>query len=385
MSTPATVWRSPASYLAAERPDAPVLFFAPSALHASARRFIDGFPGLVSYAVKANAEVPVVLGLIGAGVRAFDVASPAEIALIRKLDPEAALHYHNPVKSRAEIAFALGEGVRTFSVDSTVELAKLAEGVAAAGVVPEAVEISVRFRLPVKGAAYDFGSKFGADPEKAALLLKEAAERGLRTSLTFHPGTQCEAAEAWVVYIHRAARIAAEAGVAIERLNVGGGFPGTLYGEGHDLAAFFTAIREARDAAFEIGRPVLVCEPGRAMVSDCMALAAQVKLVREDGAVFLNDGIYGALDEFPVLGRTHHFAVLDGAGAPRRGIARPAVLFGPTCDSLDRLPGTPEVPGDLEEGDFLLFAGMGAYGSVTATQFNGFGSLRSAVVASLAV
>jgi ornithine decarboxylase len=383
MSTPATVWRSPAAYLAAERPDAPVLFFAPSVLHAGARRFLDGFPGLVSYAVKANAEVPVVLGLIGAGVHAFDVASPAEIALIRKLDPEAALHYHNPVKARGEIAYALSEGVRTFSVDSIVEMTKLAEMVAEAGVAGGEIEISVRFRLPVKGAAYDFGSKFGADPEKATALLAQAAAMGMRPSLTFHPGTQCETAEAWVVYIHRAARIAEEAGVEIERLNVGGGFPGTLYGEGHDLDAFFAAIRAARDAAFAAGRPVLVCEPGRAMVSDCMALAAQVKLAREDGAVFLNDGVYGALDEFPVLGRTHHFAVLDGTGAPRTGAPRPAVLFGPTCDSLDRLPGTPEVPGDTAEGDFLLFAGMGAYGSVTATQFNGFGALRTAVVASL--
>ena len=383
MSTPATVWRSPAAYLAAEGPASPVLFFAPDVLRDSARRFLDGFPGLVSYAVKANAEVPVVLGLIGAGIRAFDVASPAEIALIRKLDPNAALHYHNPVKSRGEIAYALGEGVRTFSVDSTIELEKLAAIIAASGVPARDVEMSVRFRLPVKGAAYDFGSKFGADPEKAAMLLRDAAAAGLRTSLTFHPGTQCESADAWVAYIHRAARIAADAGVMIERLNVGGGFPGTLYGQSHDLPRFFAAIREARDAAFAPGRPTLVCEPGRALVSDCMALAAQVKLVREDGAVFLSDGIYGALDEFPVLGRTHDFAVLDPTGRRRGGAMRPAVLFGPTCDSVDRLPGTPAVPVDIAEDDFVVFAGMGAYGSVTATQFNGFGSLRTAIVADL--
>jgi ornithine decarboxylase len=330
MSTPSVVWRDPSAYLAAERPDAPVLFFAPDALRASARRFVDGFPGLVSYAVKANAEVPVVLGLMAAGVRAFDVASPSEIALIRKLDPDAALHYHNPVKARGEIAYALGESVRAFSVDSTVELDKLASVAREAGVDPSEIEVSVRFRLPVKGAAYDFGSKFGADPEKAVTLLRAVVTHGMRTSLTFHPGTQCETAEAWVVYIHRAARIAAEAGVEIERLNVGGGFPGTLYGARHDLAAFFGAIGAARDAAFAPGYPALVCEPGRALVSDCMALAAQVKLVREDGAVFLNDGIYGALDEFPVLGHTHAFDALDPTGGHRTGIPRPAVLFGPT-------------------------------------------------------
>jgi ornithine decarboxylase len=378
MTTAAPIWRTPETYLAAERPDAPVLFFAPAELTHTARRFLAGFPGLVSYAVKANSEPAVAMGLIAAGVHAFDVASPAEIALIRRLDPGAALHYHNPVKSRGEIAFALAEGVRVFSVDSLAELAKLE-----AVVGGREIEVSVRFRLPVAGAAYDFGSKFGADPERAAALLARVAERGWRASLTFHPGTQCERAEAWVAYIREAALIAASAGVALHRLNVGGGFPAALYGADPDLEAIFDAIGAARDAAFGVDGPRLVCEPGRAMVAPCMALAARVKLVREDGAVFLNDGIYGALDEFPVLGRSHAFRVVAPDGALRAGATRPTVLFGPTCDSLDRLPGEPATPGDIAEDDYVLFDGMGAYGTVTATGFNGYGSLRTETVARL--
>jgi len=383
MSTPAAIWRSPEAYLAAERPDAPVLFFAPAELTASAKRFLDGFPGLVTYAVKANSEPAVLMTLISAGVHAYDVASPAEIELIRRLDPEAALHYHNPAKSRGEIAFALGHGARTFSVDSTVEMDKLLAVAAAEAAPAEQIEISVRFRLPVKGAAYDFGSKFGADPEKAAALLRRARDEGMVASLTFHPGTQCESAQAWVSYIHRAAEIAKAADVTLHRLNVGGGFPGALYGESFDLDAIFAEIGAARDAAFGADGPALVCEPGRGMVSGCMALAAGVKLVREDGAIFLNDGIYGALDEFPVLGRTHSFRVLDAEGMPRTGAPRPAVLFGPTCDSMDRLPGEAQAPADVAEDDFFVFDGMGAYGSVTATQFNGYGGLRSVVVSQL--
>jgi ornithine decarboxylase len=383
MSTPAAIWRTPEAYLAAERPDAPVLFFAPAALSQSAKRFLDGFPGLVTYAVKANSEPAVLMTIIAAGVRAFDVASPAEITLLRKLAPEAALHYHNPAKSRGEIAFALGEGVRTFSFDSLTELDKLAAVVAEQGVATGDIEASVRFKLPVAGAAYDFGSKFGASPEKAVELLRHAARLGMRAALTFHPGTQCETAEAWVSYICRAGEIAAAAGVRLERLNVGGGFPAALYGEEFDLEAIFAAIGAARDAAFPDARPELVCEPGRGLVAGCMALAAKVKLVREDGAIFLNDGIYGALDEFPVLGRTHSFRVLSAEGARREGPTRPAVLFGPTCDSLDRLPGEAAAPADVAEDDFFVFDAMGAYGSVTATQFNGYGGLRSVVVGRL--
>lgn len=49
-----TIWTNPTEYLRTQQPENPVLFFAPSAAQAAARRFIDGFPGLVTYAVKSN-------------------------------------------------------------------------------------------------------------------------------------------------------------------------------------------------------------------------------------------------------------------------------------------------------------------------------------------
>jgi ornithine decarboxylase len=83
----------------------------------------------------------------------------------------------------------------------------------------------VRFKLPVKGAAYDFGAKFGATVELATELLAEVARLGYVPSITFHPGTQCTDPRVWGEYIRAAAGIAADAGVTIARLNVGGGFP----------------------------------------------------------------------------------------------------------------------------------------------------------------
>ena len=59
------------------------------------------------------------------------------------------------------------------------------------------------------------------------------------------------------------------------------------------------------------------------------------------------------------------------------------MLFGPTCDSMDRLPGEAAVPVAIAEDDFIVFDAMGAYGSVTATQFNGYGGLRSVIVSQL--
>ena len=67
----------------------------------AARRFVGGFPGDVLYAVKCNPEPRVLRALWAGGVRHFDCASLAEVALVRRLLPAAEMHFMHPVKSRA--------------------------------------------------------------------------------------------------------------------------------------------------------------------------------------------------------------------------------------------------------------------------------------------
>lgn len=375
-----TIWANASEYLHHSQPQTPVLFFAPAVLQATARRFIEGFPGLVTYAVKSNPSEEVLSNLITAGIGGFDVASPAEMDLIAQLAPGAAMHYNNPVRSREEILHAVRLGVKSYSVDSFSELAKLAE------LAPvEGVEISVRFKLPVSGAAYNFGAKFGATAEKATELLAEVARLGYIASLTFHPGTQCTDPLAWDSYIRMAAEIAADAGVRIARLNVGGGFPGhRLTDVTPQLEAIFTVIDTVATQAFGADRPALVCEPGRGLVSESYALAARVKAIRDDEHVFLNDGMYGALAELPLIGNIDRMEVCSPEGVVRTGAPVGRIVFGPTCDSVDRLPGDVMLPSDMVEGDFVLFYGMGAYSTVTVTRFNGFGQIGIETVCSLA-
>ena len=359
-------WPSPDSYVTRMQPDQPVLCFAPGVLQATARRFIDGFEGLVTYAVKANDDPAVLANLVAAGIGAFDVASPAEMARVRAVKGDAVLHYHNPVRSAAEIADGVRYGIASWSVDCPQELAKLAE------VPREGTEIAVRLRLPVAGAAYDFGAKFGADPEAAVMLLQEAQAMGFAVSLTFHPGTQCADPEAWAVYVAAAADVAARAGVRLRRLNVGGGFAAHRAGDAPDLEAIFARISGALQV-FGADRPALVCEPGRAMVSEAFTAVFRVKALRGDGAVFLNDGIYGALAEWRDIGAPGRIRVRTPEGAVREGALCDRVVFGPTCDSLDRLPEPLALPGDIAEGDYLVVSGMGAYAAAIATGFNGYG------------
>lgn len=339
----------------------------PEALDRAAARFLSGFPGTVTYAVKANPAPWILRRLARAGIAAFDVASPAEMALVRDAVPRAGLHYHNPVRSRDEIAQARTHGIASWSVDRPGELDKL-------GAI-SGDEIAVRFKLPVAGAAYDFGAKFGAEPALAARLLRSVVERGGRPALTFHPGTQCEDTSAWARYVQAAAEIAREAGCDLVRLNVGGGFPAHRRGEAPPVEAHFDAIRAAADAAFETPPP-LVCEPGRALVADVADLVVQVKALDGD-TVFLDDGLYGALAEWRDMPALDRIRVLAPDGRERAGAPVPRRVFGPTCDSLDMLPEPLPLPDDLAEGDRLVISGMGAYAATLVTGFNGYGTLRS--------
>ena len=318
--------------------------------------------------------------MVGSGIGAFDVASPDEMAKVRVVAPKAVLHYNNPVRSPAEITAALGFGVRSWSVDSRSELAKLT-----AQLLRKQCEICVRFKLPVTGAAYDFGAKFGATPQLAAALLREVAALGFIPSLTFHPGTQCHEPKVWQSYIEAAGMIAASAGVALRRLNVGGGFPShRLQGVAPRLGPIFAMISDTLQKTFAPGAlPQLVCEPGRAMVGDACALATRVKALREDGSVFLNDGVYGGLCEHLVMGPIDRVAVISPDGARKVGAHIPRPIFGPTCDSVDKLPEPLALPVDISEGDYVIFQGLGAYSQALATRFNGYGVAHTETVARL--
>lgn len=366
MQNEMAVWPTPQVHLAKCAPDNPMLYFCPDVLRQTAERFQRGFDGLVTYAVKANDHAEVLDNLVGADLRTFDVASPEEMARVRRALPEAVLHYHNPVRSRSEVAEAAGYGIASWSVDCLGELEKLA------GVRRNGTEIAVRLRLPVPGAAYDFGEKFGADPDHAVELLQRVVEMGFAPSITFHPGTQCADPQAWAVYIVEAADVASRAGVRLKRLNVGGGFAAHRKGPAPDLEAIFQRVSGEVARVFGQNAPDLVCEPGRAMVADAFSLALRVKAVRDDGAVFLNDGVYGGLTEMRDIGLSDRLEVLRN-GLHLHGPKNARVVFGPTCDSIDRLPDPMPLPVSVDEGDHLLIHGMGAYCQSLSTRFNGYG------------
>ena len=364
--------------IAASSPGDPVHCIRPRTITEAASAFVASFPGDVLYAVKCNPDPRVLRVLWGAGVRHFDCASAAEVALVRRMFPAADIHFMHPVKARAAIREAWADqGVRDFSFDSQDELAKiLAEtgvGRASGGAsAPTDLGLLVRLAVANDGALHDLSGKFGAAPADAAELLAAARPYARRLGVCFHVGSQCLDPAAWAKALAAAAQVVAQAGVAIEVIDVGGGFPAAYVDTTPaPLAAFFAAITGeiARQPQLQGAR--LWAEPGRALVADGVSVVVQV-LHRRGDVLYINDGVYGSLSD---AGR-------PGLLFPARLIAHDQRLpsadqqtfrfYGPTCDSLDFMPGPFVLPTDVREGDWIEIGQLGAYGAALRTAFNGF-------------
>ena len=360
--------------VAHERPVEPLVCLRPAVIAGASRCFVAAFPGDVLYAVKCNPEPRVLRAVWAGGVRHFDCASLPEIALLREVLPEAELHFMHPVKARHAIHAAFHDhDVTDFAFDSADELEKILQETVPVGLVGEPPTLGLFLRLAVsQGGAYDLSGKFGATAEEAAGLLRAARPHAARLGIAFHVGSQCLDPAAYRKALQAAGEVASRSGVAIDIIDVGGGFP-VSYPDvvPPPLDDYVAAIGEAAEAWFDDGVR-LWAEPGRALVAAGGSLVVQVELRRGE-ALYVNDGVYGSLSDagrpgFRFPARRIRPDQMAGDDAPLQAFT----LYGPTCDSADHMKGPFLLPADVDEGDWLELGQLGAYGACLRTRFNGF-------------
>jgi len=348
----------------------------PAAAALAARWFRDNFQGTVFYAVKANSSPWAVQTLFENGICAFDVASIPEIELVAEHAPGARMAFMHPVKSRRAISAAyFDHGVRTFALDSHDELAKILD---ATGQATD-LTLMVRMAVSTDGATYPLAGKFGVDAHAAPELLL-AARRATEDlmGVSFHVGSQCMRPTAYQAAMAQVSRSLVRAGVFADIVDVGGGFPSVYPGMVPPaMEDFASSIHRGFEEMKVHETTELWCEPGRALVAEASSLLARVEL-RKGDALYLNDGSYGSLFD------AAHFKwpfptrlVRDGEASSE---LKPFRFYGPTCDSLDQMPGPFWLPADVAEGDFIEIGMLGAYGVAMATRFNGYGDLDIAIV-----
>ena len=282
--------------------------------------------------------------------------------------------FMHPVKSRAAITQAYFDyGVRTFALDTHEELAKIIEATGGA----KDLNLMVRLAVSAEGAAYSLSGKFGIEVHQAPALLL-AARRATQElmGVSFHVGSQCMRPTAYQAAMTQASRALVRAGVFADVVDVGGGFPSVYPGMVPPaLDDYVDSIQRGFSEMMVHETTELWCEPGRSLVAESSSLLCKVDL-RKGDALYLNDGSYGSLFDaahskwpFPVKLLRNE----GGQAVEVEGGLKPFRFYGPTCDSIDHMPGPFWLPEDVREGDYVEIGMIGAYGVAMNTRFNGYG------------
>lgn len=325
------------------------------------------------YALKPLPHPAVVATLRDEGAY-FDLATTGEVDLVKAqgVAPERCIHTH-PIKRDSDIRDALRFGVTTFVADNPDEIRKFVRYRKRAELL-----IRVSFRSP--NAVVDLSKKFGCEPQAVLGLIELARRLGIRVrGLSFHVGSQTTDPAKYVEAIHACNDLIAEALLAglpaLDVLDIGGGFP-VSYGE--DVMPIEEFCAPIRAALAKVPAHVrIIAEPGRFIAAPAaIAVATVMGRAKRDGRwwYYLDDGLYGSYS-----GQLFDHAKYPVVALRREGKLYPSVLAGPTCDSIDVVDDTIELP-ELEIGDLIVGRMMGAYTWASATDFNFFKRARVVVM-----
>ena len=361
--------------IARRLPVLPVTLLRPHAARRAARFFVEKFAGRSIYAVKANPSPELLMLLWESGITHFDVASIAEVRLVARLLPQATLCFMHPVKAEEAIHEAyFRHGVRTFSLDTEEELEKIQRATRNAA----DLTLCVRLRVSSDHSKLSLAAKFGADPRDAAALLLAVRQAADALGICFHVGSQAMSPAAYVQAMARVRAAIVEAGVTVDVIDVGGGFPSVYPSmEPPPLEAYFGAIHDAFENLPVSYSAELWCEPGRALSAEYASVLVRVEKRRGD-ELYINDGAYGALFDAAHVGWRFPVQLVRETASDAREM--PFSFYGPTCDDLDHMAGPFLLPADVKAGDYIEIGMLGAYGSAMRTGFNGFHSDETAVV-----
>lgn len=358
------------------RPVQPVTLVRPHAARRAARFFKQKFPGTSMYAVKANPSPELLLELWAGGITHYDVASIAEVRLVRQALPEATLCFMHPVKAEEAIAEAYHtHGVRTFSLDSLDELEKIVRATDGAS----DLNLCVRLRVSSDHSKLSLAAKFGVSVEDAPALLLAARQVADALGICFHVGSQAMSPEAYGNAIEQVRAAIVKAAVTVDIIDVGGGFP-SIYPdmEPEALEAYFDVIHRGFESLPVSYSAELWAEPGRALCAEYASVLVRVEK-RSGDVLYINDGAYGSLFDAAHIGWRFPVALVRETESDAR--LMPFSFYGPTCDDLDHMAGPFELPADIRAGDYIEIGMLGAYGAAMRTSFNGFTAGETVAVA----
>ena len=302
----------------------------------------------------------------------FDCASEREIKEVLPLCSPNKIVYAQPCKKLEDIKLAQARGVTLTVTDSVEEVEKLAEA-------EWKGEILVRLLVEDNGSRQPFSKKFGAPQEWLPRIYQVAKYHSLRMSgFSFHVGSECESPLQYAKAIEdckKAQEIAAGYRFPLQIMDIGGGF----LPERKTFQAIAEEIRKAKQMYLPDNEIRWIAEPGRFLAQPTHTLfttvigkkpvyPAPTSVLEPAWRVTIDESVYGCFSNIPF---DHQSPILERIRESVNEKKRPTIVFGRTCDSGDCI-GTDIPIVELNIGDVVRVRNMGAYTTVTASEFNGF-------------
>jgi ornithine decarboxylase len=278
--------------------------------------------------------------------------------------------YANPCKPFRDLQKAKALGSPTTVIDSFEEVDKLKSVNWQGGAL-------IRLLVKDESSIMPFSRKFGIPSEKTPDLAKYALSNGIQLKgVSFHVGSGCLDPEQYKNAIktsHEVITTLNLAGHDADMVDIGGGFLS-------NQAQFEQYARKIRCSTVIYGKRPLryIGEPGRFFAESAFDLFVQVigkkpNLTTGGWRYTIDESLYGQFSCIPFDHKKPTWlripTTYEKKEAPRKKVK--GTLYGRTCDSLDMIADS-DCMEDLEVGDWLWFPNMGAYTSVTASEFNGF-------------
>ena len=344
---------------------------------------------LVCYAVKANSNLAVLntIANLGGG---FDIVSGGELYRVLKSGGKAAnCTFAGVGKTRAEIEYALKEGIYCFNAESEAEVRYINQ---VAGELGKKAPIALRVNPNVDAKTHakittgKSENKFGIDFESVLgayeMIAKECPNLEIK-GVQMHIGSQLTSVDPFLEAVQKVVPLVQElkARFGLKFFSIGGGI-GIVYRESLDSgeqtwwgdqaeAERPLTIGSYANALVPILEPLklrILLEPGRMMVGNAGALLTKVLYLKQGKAkkfvivdAGMNDLIRPALYE-----GWHQITPLKKSAD---ATVEKVDVVGPICESGDFIAQDRELA-PVQSGDTLAVLSAGAYGFTMASNYN---------------
>jgi diaminopimelate decarboxylase len=347
-----------------------------------------GVDHLVCYAVKANSNLAVLhtIATLGGG---FDIVSAGELHRVLRAGGKAAnCTFAGVGKTRAEIEYALREGIYCFNAESEAEVRYINKVAGELGMkapialrVNPNVDAKTHAKITTGKSENKFGIDFGAIIGVYERIAAECPNLEIK-GLQMHIGSQLTNIDPFLEAVQKVVPLVTEvkARFGIKFFSIGGGI-GIVYKQSLDSGSEGWWQEQGADAPLSVkayadaivphlqglGLRILL-EPGRYMVGNAGVLLTRVLYEKKGSAKTFKIVDAGMNDLIrPTLYEGWHQIV--PTRAPTSSATEMADVVGPICESGDFLAQNRELP-IVAEGDLLAVLSTGAYGFTMASNYN---------------